>query len=66
MVIDNDQWQSTGTKDYGNGVASMATTINGRVKPQNVVCCHCSRRVKVIASNNIQIYLRPLLVPMVY
>jgi hypothetical protein len=65
MVIDDDQRQSMGTKDCGNSVASMATAINGGVKPQYAVCCCCSRRVKVIASNNMQINLHPLLAPVV-
>ena len=37
MAIDNDQLQSTGTKDCGEGVAPMATAINGGVKPQYAV-----------------------------
>ncbi len=37
MAIDDDQWQSTGTKDCGNSMASMAMVVNGGVKPQYAV-----------------------------
>jgi hypothetical protein len=37
MVLDDDQRQSTGTKECGNGMVSMAAAINGGVKPQYAV-----------------------------